>query len=324
MSETPDLRPGRALLLVLLASLAFAGLAASVKAFLRQVGAEVGLGPPVFARGLLGLVVCFAWARARGSSLRPRNRGALAARCLIGAAAMLCFYGAIGPLDAELSTSTMLLKSSPLWVALLSPALLGERPGRRTWLGVLLGGAGLLLLVLAMRAAESTPAHGPVGALPVEPPHRLAGLLLCLVAGLLSAGAYLSLRGLAASDDASTVVFAFSAVLAAGALPFLGPLARSGTWSPSAWVLLLAAGVLGTLGQIFLTAAYRWGTAAAVTVGGLSEVGLALLASLLVFGQRPAPLALLGGALAMLAGILASSGRVAVIVGLRPTPHREQ
>jgi drug/metabolite transporter (DMT)-like permease len=297
---------------VLLASASFAALAASVKAFLRLVGPEVGLGPPVFARGALGLVVCALWARARGSSLRPRNRGALAARCLIGAAAMLCYYTAIGPFDAELATSTMLLKSSPLWVALLSPALLGEPTGRRTWLGVLLGAAGLLALAQALRGAEA-PAAGAAGT------HRLLGLGLCLLAGLLSAGAYMSLRGLAHTDDAPTVVFAFSAVLALGALPFLAPLGAAlggdAAWSPAAWGLLLVAGAMGTLGQLFLTAAYRFGTAAAVTVGGLSEVGLALLASLLVFGQRPSPLALLGGGLAMLAGIVASGGRRA---GPRP------
>ena len=302
---------------MLLASASFAGLAASVKAFLRLVGSDVGLGPPVFARGLLGLVFCALWAWRRGGTLRPRNRGALAARCLIGAAAMLCYYTAIGPFDAELSTATMLLKSSPLWVALLSPALLGERPGRRTWAGVLLGGVGLLLLVQAMRAEAAAVEAGLAGAVAGSRP--ALGLVLCLVAGLLSAGAYLSLRGLAHTDGPDTVVFAFSVVLAVGALPFLGPLGealRGGRdWSAGAWLLLLAAGVAGTVGQVFLTAAYRFGTAAAVTVGGLSEVGLALLCSLFLFGQRPSPLAVLGGALAMLAGIVASSGRAA---GPRP------
>lgn len=285
------------------------------------MGPEVGLGPPVFARGLLGLLVCGGWALLRGLGLRPRNRGALLARCVIGAAAMLCYYTAIGPFDAELSTSTMLLKSSPLWVALLSPALLGEPTGRRTWAGVLLGSLGLLLLVASMPPG-SVPEAGPAPVAGAAAPAigtRALGLLLCLLAGVLSAGAYLSLRGLAHTDGTHTVVFAFSAVLALGAAPFLGPLgaALQGTrpWSPTAWALLLVAGVAGTVGQLFLTAAYRFGTAAAVTVGGLSEVGLALGFSLLAFGQRPAPLALLGGGLAMLAGIVASSGRVA---GPRP------
>lgn len=288
-APAPGLRPARALLLILLASCSFAGLSASVKAFL-QVAPEAGLGPPVFARGAFGLAACVAWALAGRRSLLPRNKAALTARCVIGALAMLCYYLAIGPFGAELGTAVMLLKTSPLWVALLSPVLLREPSGPRTWLGLVLGLCGLLC-VSGLPQGERT------------------GVLLCLVAGVLSGLAYLSLRGLAATDEAPVVVFAFSAVLALGALPFLGAVpAGWAAWPASAWALLLLAGVLGTAGQLFLTAAYRFGTASAVTLGGLSEVALATLASVLLFGQRPALLALVGGALAMTAGVVASSG----------------
>ena len=54
-------------------------------------------------------------------------------------------------------------------------------------------------------------------------------------------------------------------------------------------------------------AAYRDGKAAAVTIGGLGEVGIALAYSVLLFQQTPSAGALLGGGLALAAGVLANA-----------------
>lgn len=289
----PEHRPLRALALILLASLSFALVAMTVK----ELGNDprVGVAPPVLSRGLCGVVVCVYWARRGDVPLWPSGWPMLALRCLSGVGAVGLYYRSLGPGGTDMVTAAMLLKTSPLWVALLSPLVLGERPTRRIWSALALGLAGVVV-------ASLDPAQG------WRPNVANLGVVLSLVAGVCSAFAYMSLRKLATTDHPVTVVGTFSLALSLGAAPFV--LARAehvGGWPARTWVILALAGALGTAGQLFLTAAYRWSTAAAVTIAGLSEVGMQAVLSILRFGEVPSREALIGGALAMSAGLLASS-----------------
>lgn len=255
---------------------------------------DVGVAPPVFMRGLFGFFGCLVWARVHGRSLAPKAWGPLLWRCAAGVGAVGCYYRALAPDGTDMITAAMLLKTSPLWVALLSPWVIGERLTARVWGALVLGLAGVVLVSV-------DPAKG------WDPEASHFGIFLCVFAGLCSAFAYMSLRKLAATDGPATVVASFSAALALASAPFVfdHPAAIAG-WSARTWVVLCVAGVLGTAGQLFLTAAYRFGPAAAVTVAGLSEVGLQGLISITYFGEVPSREALLGGALAMVAGLVAS------------------
>jgi drug/metabolite transporter (DMT)-like permease len=301
VSETPDYppqRPLRALVLILIAGASFASVSAAIKA----VGPEVGLAPAIWARGVVGVLVCLVLLRARGQRLRPVGWGMLTLRCLAGGAAMLCYYWALTPGmgNTDLPTAAMLLKTSPLWVAVLAPLVVRERPGARIWVALAVG-----LLGSSLRYGFSV--EGEV-----------LGVSASLVAGFLAALAYLALRALSRTDDPLTVVTVFSGFLLVAPLPFLGDaLGSYAGWSTRSWVLLGAIGVLATAGQMALTAAYRAGSAAAVTIAGLTEIGMALGYSVGVFGEVPSAVALLGAGLAVGAGLLATSGR-----GARPSSPR--
>lgn len=288
-ADYPEQRPLRAFALIFLASLSFASLSAAIKA----VAPITGLAPPIAARGLVGFLICLAWARSRQQPLRPKNTGMLAVRCLTGAAAMLSYYWALTPAArTDLPTAVMLLKTAPLWVALLSPLVVAERPGRRLWLALAIG-----LVGVGIRYGWSLQGEQ-------------LGVFASLAAGLFAGLAYLSLRALARTDDPLVVVLWFSAFLTLAPLPFLGPALDAGAaWTARTWGLLALCGLLGTCGQLFLTAAYRYGTATAVTIGGLVEVGIAMGYSFLLFQERPALAAIVGGLLAMSAGFVANSGR---------------
>ena len=282
-------RPLRALGLVFLASLAFASLSAAIKA----CQPETGISAPILARGVVGLVGCLAYAALRRRDLRPRRPLPLLLRCLSGIAAMYAYYWAFTRGGTDLPTAAVLLKTAPLWVALLAPLLLRERSGPMIWVALALGTLGVALRSEASFEGE-----------------RL-GLAASVLAGFLAALAYLSLRALARERTLTVVTwFSLSLILLPGLGLLLGeaprPLAEI---SPRGWGLLLLIGVLGTLGQLFLTAAYANGRAAAVTLGGLGEVGLALAYSVGVFGERVGVAALCGGGLALAAGILASLPR---------------
>lgn len=275
-------------MLILLASLAFAALSATIKG----VADQTGLAAPILARGLVGLVVGLTLLRLRRRPLRPRGWSMLTLRCAAGTVAMACYYWSFVPGGGatDLFTAAVLLKTAPLWVALLAPLVVHEHPDRWVWGALALGFAGVALRYGLSLEGER------------------AGVLAALLAGLLAALAYLALRGLARTDDPLTVVTAFSICLTLAPLPFLGdaPVAWR-AWSASTWALLALAGALGTVGQLLLTAAYRWHSAAAVTVGGLSEVAIALGFSVLLFGERPSAGGLVGGLLALVAGVLAAA-----------------
>lgn len=290
--EAPPIRPLLALGLVVLASLAFALVAATVKELSTVPGC--GAAPPILSRGLVGFAVCALWARRRGRTIRPSSWRMLAWRCAAGVGAIACYYRALGPGGTDMVTAALLLKTSPLWVALLSPWLVGERSGGRTWLALAVGLVGVVV-------ASLDPAKG------WAPQAASWGIGLALVSGAFSGLAYVALRQLARTDDPLTVVATFSAALMLVSLPLtLLNVHHVGDWSPRTWGLLAAAGVLGTGGQLLLTAAYRHGTAAAVAIGGLSELAMQGALSVLYFHQAPTREALVGGGLAMLAGFLAT------------------
>lgn len=292
-SAPPEHRPLRALALILLASASFALVAMTVK----ELGNDprVGAAPPVLSRGLCGMLVCAYWARRGDLPLRPSGWTMLALRCLSGVGAVGLYYRSLGPGGTDMVTAAMLLKTSPLWVALLSPVVLGERPTTRIWGALALGLAGVVVVSL-------DPAKG------WRPNLANLGVALSLIAGVCSAFAYMSLRKLATTDHPVTVVATFSAALALGSAPFvIARASDASAWSTRTWLVLCAAGVLGTAGQLFLTAAYRWSTAAAVTIAGLSEVGMQGVLSVVRFGEVPSREALIGGLLAMSAGLVASA-----------------
>lgn len=282
----PEGRPLRALGLILAASVCFAGLGATVKA----LAPRVGLAAPIAARGVIGLLVGLVWLRVVREPLRPRGWGSLTLRCTAGGAAMILFYWSLSSTGggADLPTAVVLLKTNPLWVAVLAPLVVREAPGARTWVALAVGAVGV-----GLRYGVS-----------LEGEQR--GLLAALAAGFLSALAYLSLRRLARTDSPVVVVVWFSAFLALAAAPFLGDALTSGPWTVGTWALVILAGSLGTTGQLLLTAAYRWGTAAAVTVTGLAEVAFALVLSVVLFGEQPSAGAIVGGALALAAGVIAA------------------
>lgn len=207
---------------------------------------------------------------------------------------MACYYYALTPGlgDTDLPTTVMLLKTAPLWVAVLSPWIVRERPGSRVWFALAVGMLGVVVRYGGSLEGEQV------------------GVLLSLVSGLLAAFAYLSLRSLARTDDALTIVTVFSIFLLVAPLPFMGP-ALSGftSWSTQSWLLLALIGPAATLGQLALTAAYRAGSAAAVTIAGLSEIAMALAFSVVVFDEIPTAVAFIGGSLAVGAGLLATGSR---------------
>jgi drug/metabolite transporter (DMT)-like permease len=190
----------------------------------------------------------------------------------------------------SVASSVIFVHVDPIFVALVSHFLLGEKVGRRVAVGIVVAFAGATVIAL-----------GDLGV----GQENLVGDLLSLV-GAVALGIYiLAGRRLRQSLDLVsyvTPVYATSAVvLAAGSLAMGVPLVGY----PSGEMLLFFAIALVPMifGHTVYNWALRWISAPVVSISLLGEpIGASILAHI-VLAESPGPMVLLGGA-ATLAGIM--------------------
>ncbi len=190
----------------------------------------------------------------------------------------------------SVASSVIFVHVDPIFVALVSHFLLGEKVGRRVAVGIVVAFAGATVIAL-----------GDLGV----GQENLVGDLLSLV-GAVALGIYiLAGRRLRQSLDLVsyvTPVYATSAVvLAAGSLAMGVPLVGY----PGGEMLLFFAIALVPMifGHTVYNWALRWISAPVVSISLLGEpVGASILAYI-VLAESPGPMVLLGGAVT-LAGIL--------------------
>lgn len=191
--------------------------------------------------------------------------------------------------------------TSPIWVFLLSPLLLKERPGRAEGLVLLLAMAGVGI-IFAGRAEAN-----------------LAALVLALVSGLGYGSLTVLLRAL---RPVSPTVVAAANALGSGVL-LAGPVAVWGTFvlTPDQWALmLLMALVQFTLPYFLFSWALQRLEAHRVALIVLLEAILNPTWTFLLVGEVPPPATLVGGPLILLsvAGWLVLTGKSST-VGRQPS-----
>ena len=170
----------------------------------------------------------------------------------------------------------------PLWVALLSWPLLGERPGAGVWLAVLCGVVGVTL---------------------IQQPHFAQGnfaSLVALASSVSTAVAMLGLHQLHGIDHRAVVVHfsGVSLLFCGAALALFGPgEAPLALPEGRGLAMLLGVGGFATVGQLFLTRAFAAGPPARVSVVGLTQVAFALGIDVCLLGESVDWRKLLGVAL---------------------------
>ncbi len=272
-------RPALGAALMAVATLGFAGMATMVK-LMDTALPEQQL---VFWRAVFSLPLLVALVLRARRGFVVRVRGTIVLRSLLGFGAMMLFFYAVGRLT--LAEAQILIRLQPMWVALLAPVVVGERPGGRVWLclGLSLAGVGLVL--------------GPsltTGVISV------AGLA-ALCSSLFSAGAHLQLRRLGRTDHPDVVVLNFTFLLLVFSGTLSAPSARLP--EPGHWGLLVGLALCAMLGQLFMSSAYR--VARAPTVATVGYVALPMAAALdwILFDTVPTGWAVAGGLLIIASGI---------------------
>ena len=234
-------------------------------------------------RAALALLFALLLARVSGVKLvfwRPRT---LWLRSIAGSLSLVGTFFALTRMPA--SDVLTLTNMFPIWVALLSWPLLGERPSARVWLSAVSGITGVLF---------------------IQQPHFAEGNFASLVAlgsSFFTSLAMIGLHRLSEIDPRAIVVH-FSAVGLLFCLPTfllfdLNFEARTIFATTNALTLLIV-GVTATIGQVFLTKAFAAGTPAKVSIVALTQVVFSMVIELVVW-QRPFGLTtLLGFALVLI------------------------
>lgn len=215
------------------------------------------------------------------SRLVTRRIGLHLIRTLILVAATLCFIAAITVMP--LADATALVFTAPLVVTGISALFLGERVGIRRWLAVLVGFAGVLVIVRP----------GP------DFTNWIA--LLPLAAGVLYAFYQVSTRMLAATDHAMTLFF-YTAI---------GGMALMSAIVPFYWVtptgpdlaLMALMGVFGCAGQYLLIKSLETANASVVAPFVYAQLIWATLFGLVLFAQFPDLWTLVGAAVLVASGL---------------------
>jgi len=252
--------------------------------FIKQVSGTIAASQILAIIGAGGALIFTLWARVRGDRLfaPAMFTRAMAVRNVGEVFGTVCFITAITL--APLSTVSAILQATPLAVTLGAAVFLAEPVGWRRWTAILVGFAGVLMVVQPGMAGFKPEALFAVGA----------------VIGL--AARDLGTRVAPAAVSSATLsAWGFGMVAMAGLvlIPFAGPPVMPD--ADAAW-RLAAAVLCGVAGYYAITAAMRVGDVAVVTPFRYSRLLFALVIGMAVFGERPNPLTLAG------AGIIIGSG----------------
>lgn len=201
-----------------------------------------------------------------------------------GLAVLMLMSFVLAVRESSLASTYAIFMCAPLLVAALSAPLLGEKVAGAQWGAILVGLAGVLLMLKPSGGQWAT-----------------TGALWALFATAMYTMSVVSLRLLARTDTNESMVFWFTAILAVGA----GLLAIPG-WHALQWQhvpLMAGVGVCGAIGQTLITVAFRNAPAATVTPFEYTALVYGVGLDIAIWNVWPSTVTLLGGAIVVGAGL---------------------
>ncbi|MDY0013735.1 MAG: DMT family transporter [Rhodocyclaceae bacterium] len=250
--------------------------------------AHFGVGELTIYRGLVALGVSFALLRfGRIPAATPHWRMQLS-RGVAGSVALAAYYYAIGILP--LATAVTLNYTSPIFVALILALWMRERVAWPLATAVLIGFAGVVLLLRPTLQADQWPGAA-------------AGLL----SGLIASVAYINVRELGQlGEPESRTVFWFSALTLILGLAWT---LLTGGFHPVPLAdlpALLGVGLFAALAQLAMTRSYRYGKTLVSANLAYSTVIFASLFGVVLWGEHLPVAAWLAIGLIILSGLVIS------------------
>jgi len=204
-------------------------------------------------------------------------------RSVVGLSGMVCGFSAVQYLP--LTEATALQFASPLFMTALSALLLAEPVGKHRWGAVVVGFVGVMIM------ARPVPGH-----------MNVAGVTLGILSALGAAGAMVAIRQIADTERGPTIVFYFT--LGGTVLGLAGSLLFGWTIPDLRTLgLLVVAGLIGGVGQLFLTEALRNAPIGVVAPFDYTQLVWAALLGLVIWGELPHPATIVGALIVAASGV---------------------
>jgi drug/metabolite transporter (DMT)-like permease len=284
------MRPLRGIVYKVISVLVFIVMASMIKA----TSAHVPPGQAVFFRSLFAIPVIVIWLiqrRELATGFSASNPAGHVWRGFVGTLAMGLGFAGLGYLP--LPEVTAIGYAAPLLTVVFAAMFLGEEVRMFRITSVALGLAGVLIVLSPRLTVLQGQAADHAEAL---------GAMLVLGSAVFAALAQVFVRKLVMTEKTPAIVFWFSvtaSVLSLTTLAF--------GWvvpTPFEAALLVGAGLLGGVGQIFLTSSYREADASLVAPFDYASMIFALLIGYFVFNEVPTMVMLSGASLVVTAGFL--------------------
>ena len=260
-------------------------------ALIKATTEDVPTGQAVFFRSFFALPIILGWLAIRHElrdGWKTKNPLGHFWRGLVGTSAMGLGFTGLGLLP--LPEVTAIGYAAPLLVVVFAAMFLNEQVGVFRLSAVALGMVGVLI-VLSPRLSVGA----DIGA------RDTLGAVVVLMSAVFAALAQVFVRRLVATEDTAAIVFWFSitsCVLSLLTIPW--------GWVWPTWdiaLMLICAGLLGGIGQIFLTSSYRYADASLVAPFDYISMILALTIGYFLFDEVPTGTMLIGACVVITAGV---------------------
>jgi drug/metabolite transporter (DMT)-like permease len=249
------------------------------------------------AAALLAMVPYILWV-AGGASLRVHAWGRQIAR-----GSMLAISSALmvtGLSLLPLATVTAITFVGPIFVALMSVPMLGERVNAARWIAIALGFAGVLIAVRPTSAAFEW------------------ALLIPLATALASSARDVMTRQLSRTDTNISILFVSTGMVMLAGLATIPFGWNEVSWSAAGWFLV--AGALHAGANFLMIEAFRLGPAAMIAPFRYTSLLWALIIGFAVWGDAPDPWIVAGGVVIVAAGVLMLRSEAPAGQGRGPVP----
>ncbi len=271
--------------LTILATLCFTIMGSLIKAT-----PNVPVGETVFFRAFFTLPVIFVWLALTHdlkNGLKVQNWKLHVRRALVGCCAM--GLGFAGIRFIPLPEATALRFITPVFILVFAAVILGERFKAVRLFAVCLGLIGVAIIMWPRMSFDFSDL-------------AFLGVTFTLASAALAGLAQVFVRSMAKTERTAAIAFYFMSTAAALSLLTI----------PFGWVvpsklefaLLVLAGVVGGLGQILQTSAFRLAEAGIIAPFTYAAMIWALIIGFVMFDEVPTSATIIGAALVMFAGSL--------------------
>lgn len=268
----------RGIIFMIASSLGFSLMTAAAK-----YTSAVPLGEKLFVRNFFAFILVLLIMLKDRETLKGNNLKMLTARAVVGFVAGLCYFYAVNFLP--LGDATLLNKTSPIFVIILSALFLREKLKKHHLPVVFLGLIGAALVLKPGFQYNMVPA------------------VLAVISALLAGIGYTIIRHLSATDSPNIILLYYSGFSVLGTIPMM-VMGDFNIPTATEMVGLLFMGLFTVMSQLCVNFAYRYAGAGDLSVFDYSTIIFSIVLGLVAWGEIPDAFSLTGSVLIIAAGII--------------------